>query len=198
LLFQSGYLTIKSIQKQPFGNPSVYILGIPNEEVKLSMLECLVSSYAEYPVANMGTMRNSMEKDLFEGNAERFESKVKELFANIPHQLHIPQEAYYHSLLLVWLKMLGFDVQGEYSTSIGRIDAVLTLENQIIVAEVKYAKSGSTEALLKKAFKQIYDNKYADSFIASGKAISLLAIGFAGRKIACRFANFETPIISPP
>ena len=45
LLFQTGYLTIKSIAKSQFGQQLQYTLGIPNEEVRQSLMNHLVSSY---------------------------------------------------------------------------------------------------------------------------------------------------------
>jgi hypothetical protein len=67
-----------------------------------------------------------MMEALLKGDAAAFEANLKELFANIPYQLHIKREAYCHSLLLLWLNMLGFHVEAEVSTDKGRIDAVWT------------------------------------------------------------------------
>ena len=153
------------------------------------MLEHLTASYAEYPAANITVMRNRMRKELFEGDASRFESSVKELFSHIPYQLHIPREAYYHSLLLLWLKLLGFEVQGEVSTNLGRIDAVWTWDSRVIVAEVKYAAEGRPEDLAEAALRQISEKKYYEPFMSPGKKVSLLAAGFAGREIACRIVD---------
>jgi hypothetical protein len=146
LLFQTGYLTVKETKKDFLGNEPVYTLGVPNEEVRCSMMEHLVSSFAEYPIANTSTMRDQMMEQLFNGDASKFEASVQQLFAHIPYQLHLPREAYYHSLLLLTLNLLGFDVQAEVSTNKGRIDAVWTWKERVVIAEVKFSAEGSSSA----------------------------------------------------
>ena len=76
---------------------------------------------------------------LLKGDTAVFEANLKALFANIPYQLHIKREAYYHSLLLLWLNMLGFHVEAEVYSSRGRIDAVWMWKERAVIAEVKYA-----------------------------------------------------------
>jgi len=100
--------------------------------------------------------------------------------------LHIPCDAYYHSLLLLCLNMLGFKVLGEVSTNIGRIDAVWTWDERIVIAEVKHAEKGSLESLLKEAFEQIHERRYYEGFAGNNRRIALLAIAVAGREVECR------------
>ena len=127
------------------------------------------------------------------GDGAAFEQSAKELFAGIPYQLHIPREAYYHSLLLLWLNLLGFEVQGEVSTNKGRIDAVWTWKNQAVIAEVKFANEGDSALLLQDAFKQIYESKYYERYTGSNRKITFLAIGFAGKAIACKMEAYFSP-----
>ena len=181
LLFQSGYLTVKSVKKGKLGIPPLYTLGIPNNEVRNSLLEYFLSSYTSYPLTDTSIMRDCMCQQLLKSDGTAFEKSAKKLFTKIPYQLHIPLEAYYHSLLLLWLTLLGFDIQGEVSTDKGRIDAVLILENNVIVAEVKFAADGNSSLLVRDAFKQIYDNKYYERYRDDDRKISLLGIGFTGK-----------------
>ena len=58
LLLQTGYLTIKEINKNAIGQP-VYVLGYPNQEVKQSMLANLMESYTVTP--NEQTMERTRE-----------------------------------------------------------------------------------------------------------------------------------------
>jgi hypothetical protein len=119
LLFQSGYLTIKKTEQNEVGEGLIFTLGIPNEEVRQSLMDYLTGSFAEYPVDKTISTRDRMMEALLKGDAVVFEANLKELFANIPYQLHIKREAYYHSLLLLWLNMLGFHVDAEVSTNKG-------------------------------------------------------------------------------
>ena len=186
LLFQTGYLTVKNVTKSRFGEQMKYTLGVPNNEVRQSMMEHLVSSYAEYPVSETATKRDRMLNQLFDGDVSSFRRDLQEMFAHIPYQLHIPCESYYHSLFLVWLNMLGFEVNGEVSTDKGRIDAVWTWEERVVVTEIKYADKGSIKLLLQEAFEQIYDRRYYERYLGNNRRVALLAIAFAGKEIACR------------
>jgi hypothetical protein len=186
LLFQTGYLTIKKVTTDSFTLQRNFTLGIPNEEVRQAMMEHLVGSFANYPDSGTVTMRSRMLHALFDGNITSFEQCVKELFARIPYQLHLPREAYYHSMLLVWLNMLGFKVEAEVSTDKGRLDAVWTWDERIVIAEVKYSAHGATEKLLAEGLAQIKEKKYDERYAGGKHRIALLAVAFAGKKIACK------------
>jgi hypothetical protein len=194
LLFQTGYLTVKNIKKGRLGIPPVYTLGIPNNEVRNSLFEYMVSSYTSYPVSNTAILRDRMRRQLLNEEEKAFEESAKELFAKIPYQLHIPREAYYHSLLLLWLSLLGFEVQGEVSTNKGRIDGVWTWEDQIIITEVKFPDEGNADHLLQDALNQIREKGYIERYKDNIHKITLLAIGFTGKDIVCKIyplASFQ-------
>ncbi len=191
LLFQTGYLTVKSIAKSRFSETMMYALGVPNEEVRRSLMSYLVGSYANYPVPETVPMRNRMLQQLFDGDVRAFERSMQEMFARIPYQLHIPREAYYHSLLLLWCNLLGLEVQAEIPTDKGRIDAVWTWEERVVIAELKYSESETTDALLDKAMAQIKDTRYHERYAGTDRRIALLAIAFAGKEIACRMEEMK-------
>ncbi|MDR0832720.1 MAG: ATP-binding protein [Candidatus Symbiothrix sp.] len=187
LLFQTGYLTIKHIKL--IQGIAQYTIDMPNLEVKDSLLRYLLSAYSYYPVAQEYGLRLRMQTQLFAHDASGLEKSLRELLAHIPYQLHIGKEAYYHSLLLLWLKLLGFDVVGEVNTNNGRIDAVWKLPEHTIIAEVKYqVEEEDTSKLLDAAIKQIREKHYAERF-DNGQKVTLLAIAFAGKEIACRMEN---------
>jgi hypothetical protein len=186
LLFQTGYLTVKKVVTDAFTLQHDFTLDIPNEEVRQAMMEHLAGSFANFPDSGTVTMRSRMLHALFDGNITSFEQCVKELFARIPYQLHLPREAYYHSMLLVWLNMLGFKVEAEVSTDKGRLDAVWTWDERIVIAEVKYSGRGTTEKLLAEGLAQIKEKKYCERYADGKHRIALLAVAFAGKKIACK------------
>lgn len=184
LLFQTGYLTIKSVCYIP-GELPEYTLGIPNREVNDSLLANLFGGYTNYPVDLAPTLRKRMQHQLRAGDTTALEKSLREMLAHIPYPLHLKHEAYYHSLLLLWLRMLGFEIRGEVMTNIGRIDAVWTLPNQVIVAEIKcQSKKEDISALLDEAMAQIRERRYYEQFARS--RVSLLAVAFAGTEIGCR------------
>jgi hypothetical protein len=191
LMFQAGYLTIRNVEKDPFGGGIMYTLSVPNEEVRQSMMQYLTSSFAVYPIENTATMRSRMLGQLFSGEVSAFETSMRELFAHIPYQLHIPQEAYYHSLFLLWLNLLGFEIQAEVSTDKGRIDAVWTWKDRVIIAEIKFSLKKSTSWLIKAAFAQIRKNGYYEKYKSSAKRTALLAVAFTGRDISCSLEELQ-------
>jgi hypothetical protein len=103
----------------------------------------------------------------------------------VPYQLHIKREAYYHSLLLLWLNMLGFHVEAEVSTDKGRIDAVWTWKERAVIAEVKYASKGALKMLLDRAMEQIKEKGYCDRYAATHERVAQLAVAFSGKRIGC-------------
>ena len=191
LLFQTGYLTVKNVSKTRLGVPPVYVLGLPNSEVRNSLLEYMVSSYASFPLSDTVLLRDRMRKQIMDCNETAFEESVKELFAGIPYQLHIPKEAYYHSLLLLWLNLLGFEVQAEVSTDKGRIDAVWIWDDHVVIAEVKFANEGDIVSLLQSAFMQIHKKEYYEHYNGNNRKVTLLAIGFTHKDIACKMEKLQ-------
>ncbi|GHS85903.1 ATPase AAA [Bacteroidia bacterium] len=182
LLFQTGYLTIK--KKEIVNLRPRYTLEMPNLEVRESLLECLLSAYSRYPVG--GILIQRMQEQLLDNDAGGLEKSLREMLAHIPYQLHIGKEAYYHSLLLLWLKLLGFDVAGEVSTNKGRIDTVWKINGHTVIAEVKFqVQEENISDLLDKAIAQIKKKHYAERF-DDGHKVSLLAVVFAGKEIGCR------------
>ncbi|MEZ4683146.1 MAG: PD-(D/E)XK nuclease domain-containing protein [Caldilineaceae bacterium] len=93
------------------------------------------------------------------------------VFATIPSHLFLPQEAYYHSVVYLVLKLLGFTIHAEWPTNLGRIDAVLELPDTIYLLEFKMS-SGAI------ALQQIRDKQYAQPFLGSDKTVILLGIAF--------------------
>jgi Holliday junction resolvase-like predicted endonuclease len=89
-------------------------------------------------------------------------------------------------MLLLWLKLLGFDLIAELPTNIGRIDAVWAFPGHTIIVEVKsQPKKTNISKLLDTAIKQIRETRYYERF-SSESQVSLLGVAFAGNEIGCR------------
>ena len=191
LLFQTGYLTVKKVVKSCFSDTLNYVLGIPNEEVRRGLITHLLSSFSNSPISETSSLKDRMMGQLFEGNSSAFERSLQELFARIPYQLHLPFEAYYHSLFLVWLNLLGFKIDAEISTGKGRIDAVWTWNERVVITEIKYSSKDKIEPLLTEAMQQIRERRYYERYAGENKRIAMLAIAFAGKDIACRMEELK-------
>ncbi|MDR3113804.1 MAG: ATP-binding protein [Endomicrobium sp.] len=182
LLFQTGYLTVKDRKSSVAGVK--YTLDFPNREVKDSFLQYLLSEYTAYPQEAMSELIEKVFIQFQNADAKGLEDNLTVLLAHIPYQLRQESEAYYHSIFLVWLKTLGFDIQGEISTNKGRIDAVLKQNDFAAIAEIKYGIDKQPEEMLVAALKQIDDKKYYEAYL--GKKIILLAIAFNGKEVKCK------------
>ncbi|WP_056928766.1 ATP-binding protein, partial [Candidatus Symbiothrix dinenymphae] len=196
LLFQTGYLTVKKIIQSQFNKTLSYTLEVPNEEVRLAMLTHIMASYTDYSLTDVATMQDSMMQQLLDGDPKSFERNLQAMFARIPNQLWGKNEKYYHSMLLLWLNMLGFKVDAEVNTDKGRIDAVWTWQERVVVAEIKYAnaRTTTTDALLDEALAQIHARRYYERYAGENKRIALLGVAFAGKEIACRMEELVVPL----
>jgi hypothetical protein len=184
LLFQTGYLTVKAMELI-FGRPQ-YTLGIPNSEVEESLLEHLLSAYTDYPVESAEDLKTRMEEQLRAHDTSGLEQCLREMIASIPYMEVVKTEAWYHSIMLLWLRLLGFKLIGEAPTNIGRIDAVWFFPGHVIVVEVKsQPEKGDISKLLDAAIGQIREKRYYERFWGE-RQVSLLGVAFAGNEIGCR------------
>ncbi|MEZ4860057.1 MAG: AAA family ATPase [Caldilineaceae bacterium] len=174
LLFQTGYLTIK--QAQPSFAGEKYILGYPNREVAEAFSQYLL---ADYLTGDTGqphlALLTELQTALSGQDVVRFIKLLQSIFAGIPYTLFLEAEAYYHSVVYLVLRLLNFQIDAEKLTNVGRIDAVLELDNLVYILEFKM----STAAV---AIQQIRDQGYAENYQGSGKTIVLLGIAFDKEK----------------
>ncbi|MDR1631979.1 MAG: ATP-binding protein, partial [Dysgonamonadaceae bacterium] len=184
LLFQTGYLTIKS--KERTEDVAKYTLGVPNMEVHQSLSEYLLSAYSEYPLSGIATLTENMYEQLQSLDAGGFAQSIRTMLENIPYNIQTGNEKYYHSLFLSWMNVLGFKAHGEVMTGSGRIDAVLKQPNTIVVSELKYHAKTKTATLLRHAMKQIHERRYYEKYLCEGKKIVLLGLAFSGKNVACK------------
>jgi hypothetical protein len=181
LLFQTGYLTVR--HRELHDGIAQYTLDIPNMEVRESILRHLLVAYSAYPAEEVQPLLLEMRRQIYEGDASGLERNLRMLLANIPHNLHVPKEAYYHSLFLLWMRMLGFDIRGEVLTNIGRIDAVWHQAGLTVVTEIKFHPGKHIDKLLDEAMTQISDRRYYEAY--HDRQVTLLAVAFTGKEVKC-------------
>jgi hypothetical protein len=189
LMFQTGYLTIKEVITG-LGSTS-YVLDIPNREVREALNLHILAILSEKENAFAGTAYRNILESLQSGDLQRILDVMRGFFSSIPYSLHVKQEAYYHSLFFALMNLLGFDIEAEVQTSMGRIDAVLEMNEKVYIFEFKYedcapgADAGVKRKLFDKALKegreQIIGRGYADKYAGSGKAVYQAAFAFLGR-----------------
>jgi hypothetical protein len=193
LLFQTGYLTVKNVaideERYTLYRENIYTLDIPNMEVREPFTRRLLHAYSNYPLEKIRELTREMHRQIGVGDSAGFDHNLRMLLANIPNILHKDCEGYYHSLFMLAMKMLGFEIQGEVMTNIERIDAVMHQQDVIVIAEIKYSAEKSLSKLLKAAMKQIYDNKYYEAYL--DRRIMLMAVAFTGKEVKCEMKMYK-------
>jgi hypothetical protein len=171
LFFQTGYLTVKKKDART----GTYILDYPNQEVEKAMSRQILAlmtgkQHIDTPLFNL--------KDAFdEDNRPRIIEILNSLLRDIPSPLlKIDREAFFHSLVHIVFRYLGFTLESEVYTSNGRMDAVLKTDTHIYIFEFKIKKTAN------EAFQQLLDKKYADKYRLSNKPIIGFGINFNSTK----------------
>lgn len=188
LLFQTGYLSVKSICENDYGVQ--YTLDYPNYEVKEAFLTYLFEEFTARNTRDVHVAAQQLQRCLQQHNIEEFVTIMQSLFAGIPYTLHLPQEAYYHSLFYMIAVLMGVNVRLEVLTDKGRIDGILEFEESIYIIEFKYGKAGTDmQTLTEKALRQIREKRYAEAFQNDSRSCFLLGIGFIEKQIGYKIAQ---------
>jgi hypothetical protein len=186
LMFQSGYLTIKKIEINEF-EPN-YILIIPNKEVKDSLIKYLLNISMNYPLDEMNDLRDRMKRNFLNMDADALNLNLCEMLAPIPYNLYGNNEAYYHTVFLLWLILLGFKIDGEVVTNVGQMDAILIIDNTAIIVKIKFGKDkNKIDKLVNMALDQIRNNKYYEKYLKYD--LYFLGVAYADKEVKCKFVH---------
>ncbi len=196
LFFQTGYLTIK--EKFHDSSSTFYRLGYPNFEVEQSFTTYLLATFMQKPEHYTQPAGFELRQALRNENIERFLTIIRGYLAEIPARLHIPREAYYHSLIFMLLRLMGLKMDLEKATDKGQIDGVLELDQQVYIIEFKFATNKRIKrikTLVKKALDQIEAQKYYEPYLSSSKKVLLLGVGFLNKQLAGRVKEVEGVVV---
>ena len=168
LLYQTGYLTIESYD-QTFRE---YKLAYPNFEVRESFTTALLGRFSEVHAAEEIKVVSEISRAIVGMDAARLFGALQIFLASIPYELHQPSEKYYQTIFYLIFRLVGYRIDAEVSTNIGRIDAILELPKQVIVFELKINQSA------KVAMDQIHEKKYYQPYQGLNKKITLFGVNF--------------------
>lgn len=169
LLYQTGYLTIKSFDE----TYEVFTLGIPNREVRTGFFSFLLPYYANLHGEPTNFYILKFVEDLREGHAEEFMLRLKTMFSSIPYDMEMNEERNIQNALLILVMLLGIDIKAEYRTSSGRIDLFIRTDRFYYIIELKF--NGSTEA----AIRQIDEKDYALPFAMDHQEVIRIGANFS-------------------
>ncbi len=170
LLFQTGYLTIKSYNP----DTQLYTLDYPNREVKVSLLDNLLSSYREvFPGTSM-TVTADLRIAFEEGNINCIINELNAVIGSIPYDLwRADTESIFHVITLLTFKNVGIDLSAEVHSSSGRADVVVKTKQFIYVLELKLDVSAD------EALGQILEKKYLQPYAADERKKIAIGIAFS-------------------
>ncbi|GHV12590.1 ATPase AAA [Fibrobacterales bacterium] len=172
VLYQSGYLTITGYNEKR----GTYNLGYPNDEVRTSFASSLADLYIHIKNDEKTPFVLKLIDSLEAGEVDDFVEALRPFYNNIPYDEASKVESYYELIFLLTLRMLGIYCEAQVHTAIGRIDAVLKVDDFVYVVEFK--ANGTAED----ALAQINDKNYALSYEGQGKKIVKLGIEFDKEK----------------
>jgi len=168
LLFQTGYLTIKSYDHETRN----YVLGYTNKETIDGLSENIIKSMVGIARSDASKTAIELFKAFVQFDCDKIFALLTHFFAGIPYTIQIGEEKYYQTIFYLILKMMGADIIVEYPTNIGRIDAVLQTKDTYYIIEFKIDSTAI------KAIEQIENKKYYQPYENNGKKIILVGIAF--------------------
>ncbi|MCF8107618.1 MAG: ATP-binding protein [Desulfohalobiaceae bacterium] len=181
LLFQTGYLTLRSVQN--VAGTRRFCLGYPNQEVKLGLTDSLLT-YLTGTLAESEETKFTLYEVLAANDLDKLKKIFQAFFASIPYDWYrknqlAEYEGYYASIVYCYFAALGLDVSPEETTNKGRIDLVVRFADRIYVIEFKVVELTDTG----RALEQIKARGYAKKF--AGQEVYLIGVEFSseGRNI---------------
>ena len=171
MLYQSGYLTIKGYDARR----SLYLLDIPNNEVKNGFIPLLASNYFKSRDVSSNWI-SQITDDLEAGDLESFRVKLTSFFANIPYNLRTKQttERYFHCAFYLMMRMVStYLIYSEKCQSQGRVDCVIETDKFIYIFGFKL--DGTAE----EALQQINDKGYAREYASDSRKLFKIGCSFS-------------------
>ena len=168
LLYQSGYTTIKDY------NPisGLYTLDIPNNEIRVGLMESLLPNYVQ-SAANEGlTAIADMYMAMLEGDLDGMLHQLQLFLLTVPYCENTNYEGHYQQMLYVIFSLLGRYVDVEVRTATGRVDMVMQAFGKLYLFELKLNRSAAA------AMQQINLNDYPARFSQCGLPIVKVGINF--------------------
>ena len=168
LLYQSGYVTIKDYDRAS----RLYTLDIPNNEIRVGLMESLLPNYVERRTEAGNTTIAKMYLALCREDIDEMCSLLQAYLLTVPYCNNANSEGHYQQLFYVIFSLFGRYVEVEARTVTGRVDVVMKTAKALYLFELKLNMSAEA------AMKQIDIKNYAAKFALSGLPIVKVGINF--------------------
>jgi hypothetical protein len=170
LLFQTGYLTVKSMDEMT----GDMVLDYPNKEVRQSMYQFLIDDLAYNPRrTHTGMTILDLQKALIANDLPNVRSILDGLLGDLPAETYQhSSEGLYHGLIHLIFSYLGMFAQSEVHSAKGRADAVVQTLTHVYIFEFKFNKTAQ------EGLDQIQNQGYARKYRNSQKIIIGIGVNF--------------------
>lgn len=172
LLYQSGYITIKDFESET----ELYRLSIPNKEVRVGLMNCMLPEYTGSKKDAGLTMIALLSRDIRMNRIDTTLRRLQSFLLTVPYCENTDYEGHYQQLFYVIFSLLGYYVDIEIRTPRGRIDMVLRTSTHLYVIELKLDKDAET------AMHQIDLKDYASRFALCKLPVVKVGINFDSKK----------------
>ena len=184
LLYQSGYVTIKNHDKET----DLYLLDMPNQEVRIGLMRSLLPNYVERYTQNANTMIAKMSVPIRNGRMDEALQMLQTFLSTIPQCDNTNYEGHYQQMFYIIFSLLGYYVDVEVRTPRGRVDIVLRTQTTLYVMELKLDRSAEV------AMNQINLKNYPERFALCGLPVVKVGINFDGERKTLKDWKIEETI----
>ena len=168
LLYQSGYITIKDYNSAS----RLYTLDIPNNEIRVGLMESLLPNYVAECADEGGTTIGDMYIALLNNDLDEMFRLLQAYLLTVPYCDNANSEGHYQQMLYIIFSLFGRYVEVEVHTPRGRVDVVMRSSNTIYLFELKLNKDAAA------AIGQINLKDYASKFALSNLPVVKVGINF--------------------
>ena len=177
LLYQAGYLTIKGYDR----DEDVYLLQVPNAEVRIGFIQGLLPIYSGMRSDDVKQgCAYKMWKNLRSGDIDQALRELKAFLAGEPYVEGFKQklsgaatrEGFYEYTFYLILSMLNVYVQTQVKCSTGRVDMIVHSKDTLYLFEFKVKSTAA------KALQQIEEKDYADQFATDPRKVVKVGVNF--------------------
>ena len=176
IIFQSGYLTIKAVDRRF----NTYLLDYPNREVREGFTTLLTSNYLQ-PKENTKSWVVNMIGALESGDLDQVRRLFTSFLAATPYSMRPKKteeqrELYFHYTFYLLMRLIScYTVYTEKQLSEGRADCIVETPQYVYIFEFKLDGTAA------EALQQIKDKGYARAYDADPRRKFLLGVSFSSK-----------------
>lgn len=169
LLYQSGYVTIKGYDDET----DLYVLDIPNEEIRVGLYKSLLPNYLNIGQTQSLVTIAQMSVLIKRGDMDTALRLLQTFLETVPYCDNTRYEGHWQQMMyIVFALLTHYRISVEQRTAKGRTDITLETADHIYIMELKFDKTAE------EALAQINNNRYADHYALSGKKVIKVGLNF--------------------